>query len=68
MAAVADLDPMEDILSVDSGIAESSTGNEGCVESGVVLGGIVPAICGKFNDNINDSFKSGLLRVRLSQL
>ena len=58
VAAVADLSPMEDMLSIDSGIAESSTGNEGGGESGVVLDGIIPAICGKSDDNVNDSSKS----------
>ena len=53
---MADLDPMEDMLSVNSSIAEGPTGNEG--ESGVVLGGIIPAICGKSDDNANDQFKS----------
>lgn len=35
VAAMANIDPMEDIFSVDSGLEESQTGNEG--ESGVVL-------------------------------
>ena len=63
VSAVADLDPMEDMLSVDSCIAESSTGNEGGSESGVVLGGIVPAIGDKSDDNVNNSSKSTLSQL-----
>ena len=56
VAAVADLNSMKDMLNVDSGIAESPTGNEG--ESSIVLGGIIPASCGKSDDSANDSFRS----------
>ena len=56
--AISDLDPMEDMLSIDSGNAEDSTGNEGGGELSIMLGGIVTASRGKSDDNANDSSKS----------